>query len=431
MKNEAELAAKVGLKQATVCILGLGYVGLPLAMAFVEAGFKVLGIDVDDEKVASLQKGAAQIPGMSPEAIQSHSFAASRDFSVLEDADVAIICVPTPLSKTRDPDLSFVLEAAKTVALHLHPGQLIVLESTTYPGTTRELLLPLFEEKGFEVGKEFFLAYSPERIDPGNKTFTLLNTPKVVAGITPSCLQLARLLYSQIVDKVVPVSSTDAAEMVKLLENTFRSVNIALVNEFAIMSHRLGLDVWEVIQAAATKPFGFMPFLPGPGLGGHCIPVDPRYLSWKLKLLAYKARLIELADEINREMPRFVVEKVIEALNRERKSVRGSKILILGVAYKGDSDDVRESPALDVMKVLDDRGGEIFYHDPLIPQIAFNGYILRSVPLSPESLSGCDVVVVVTDHTHFDARLIVEHSRLVIDTRNITRGINSEKVVRL
>lgn len=431
MKNEEELAAKVGLKQATLCILGLGYVGLPLALAFAEAGFKVSGVDVDDEKVASLQKGAARPSGVSSDMSRSHSFSASTDFSRLGEADVAIICVPTPLSKTRDPNLSFVLEAAQTVAEHLHPGQLIVLESTTYPGTTRELLLPLFESKGFTVGKEFFLAYSPERTDPGNKTFTLSNTPKVVAGITPSCLQLARLLYSQVVDKVVQVSSTDAAEMVKLLENTFRSVNIALVNEFAIMSHRLGLDVWEVIQAAATKPFGFMPFLPGPGLGGHCIPVDPHYLSWKLKLLAYKARLIELADEINREMPRFVVEKVIEALNRQRKSVRGSKIFILGVAYKKDSDDFRESPALDVMKLLEERGGEIFYHDPLVPEIAFDGYTLRSVPLSPESVSASDVVVVVTDHSHFDARLIVEHSRLVIDTRNITRGIASEKIIRL
>jgi UDP-N-acetyl-D-glucosamine dehydrogenase len=431
MKSEAELAAKVSLKQAIICVLGLGYVGLPLAWAFAEAGFKVSGIDVDDEKVASIRKGTACASGVTFDVNRSRSFSASTDFSLLGEADVAIICVPTPLSKTRDPNLSFVLEAAQTVAAHLHPGQLIILESTTYPGTTRELLLPLFEEKGFTVGKEFFLAYSPERIDPGNKTFTLANTPKVVAGITPSCLQLARVLYSQVVDRVVPVSSTDAAEMVKLLENTFRSVNIALVNEFAIMSHRLGLDVWEVIQAAATKPFGFMPFLPGPGLGGHCIPVDPHYLSWKLKLLAYKARLIELADEINREMPRFVVEKVIEALNRERKSVKGSKVLILGVAYKRDSDDVRESPALDVMKLLDERGGEIFYHDPLVPEITFNGSTFHSVLLSPESISASDVVVVVTDHTHFDARLIVEHSRLVIDARNFTRGITSDKIVRL
>lgn len=431
MKSEAELAAKVSLKQATICVLGLGYVGLPLAWAFAEAGFKVSGIDVDGEKVASIRKGTACVSGVTFDVNRSRSFSASTDFSLLRKADVAIICVPTPLSKTRDPNLSFVLEAAQAVAAHLHPGQLIILESTTYPGTTRELLLPLFEEKGFKAGKEFFLAYSPERIDPGNKTFTLANTPKVVAGITPSCLQLARVLYSQVVDRVVPVSSTDAAEMVKLLENTFRSVNIALVNEFAIMSHRLGLDVWEVIQAAATKPFGFMPFLPGPGLGGHCIPVDPHYLSWKLKLLAYKARLIEMADEINREMPRFVVEKIIEALNRERKSVRGSKVLILGVAYKRDSDDVRESPALDVMKLLDERGGEIFYHDPLVPEITFNGSTFHSVPLSPESISASDAVVVLTDHTHFDARLIVEHSRLVIDARNFTRGITSEKIVRL
>lgn len=432
MKSEKEnLAAKLSLREATVCVLGLGYVGLPLAMAFAEAGFKVSGIDIDPEKVASLQNGCGYIPGISFDPGRLPSFTASTDAVLLGAADVAIICVPTPLGKTRDPNLSFVLDAARTVAQHLHPGQLVVLESTTYPGTTREMLLPLFEEKGLKVGEEFFLGYSPERIDPGNKRYTISNTPKVVAGITPSCLQLTRVLYGQIVEKVVAVSTTDAAEVVKLLENTFRSVNIALVNEFAIMCHRLGLDVWEVIQAASTKPFGFMPFFPGPGLGGHCIPVDPHYLSWKLRLLAYKARLIELADEINREMPRFLVEKVSEALNRRRKSVNGSKILILGVAYKRDADDVRESPALDVMKLLDERGAEIIYHDPLVPEIAFNGYNLRSIPFSPESLSASDVVVVITDHSVFDARLVVEHSRLIIDARDLTRGINSEKIVRL
>jgi UDP-N-acetyl-D-glucosamine dehydrogenase len=432
MRSHREsLEEKISRKQATVCVLGLGFVGLPLALRFAEVGFPVLGIDVDKDKVEDVNQGVSYIQGVSFGALPLHPIRASTDSSLLREADAAIICVPTPLSKTRDPDLSLVLEAARTVGENLHPGQLVVLESTTYPGTTRELLLPPMEEKGFRVGEDFFLAYSPERIDPGNDSFTLSNTPKVIAGITPTCLKLAHILYGQIVEKVVPVSSTDTGEMVKLLENTFRSVNIALVNEFAIMCDRLGLDVWEVIQAAASKPFGFMPFYPGPGLGGHCIPVDPHYLSWKLRLLAYKARLIELADEINQEMPRFVVEKVVEALNRERKSVKGSRILILGVAYKKDSDDVRESPALDVIKLLHDHGGEISYHDPHVSKLNFNNGILCSEPLNPRSLSSYDVVVIATDHTRFDAREIVEHSRLVIDARNLTRDIQSERVIKL
>lgn len=425
------LLERISSKEARICVLGLGFVGLPLALRFAEVGFPVLGIDVDEGKIQSIEKGISYIQGVSFAAHRSRPIHASTDSSLLRQSDVAIICVPTPLSKTRDPDLSLVLGAARTVAENIHPGQLIVLESTTYPGTTREVLLPLMVERGLRVGEDFFLAYSPERIDPGNDSFTLSNTPKVIAGITPSCLKLAQMLYSRIVERVVPVSSTDTAEMVKLLENTFRSVNIALVNEFAIMCHRLGLDVWEVIHAAASKPFGFMPFYPGPGLGGHCIPVDPHYLSWKLRLLAYKARLIELADEINREMPRFVVEKVVEALNREQKSVKGSRILILGVAYKRDADDVRESPALDVMKLLYEKGGEISYHDPHIFQISFDNRILHSEPLSRETLSSYDLVVIATDHSRFDAREIVEHSRLVIDARNLTRGIDSGKVIKL
>jgi len=431
MENKAGLLKAIGEKKAKVCVLGLGYVGLPLALRFAEVGFPVLGIDVDRNKVESIKKGISYIRGVEFKANRSPAIAASTDFSLLRDAEAAIICVPTPLSKTRDPDLSLVLEAARTISENLHPGQLIVLESTTYPGTTRELLLPLLEGKGLRVGEDFFLAYSPERVDPGNDSFTFSNTPKIIAGITPNCLELAQALYSQIVGKVVPVQSTDTAEMVKLLENTFRSINIALVNEFAIMCDRLGLDVWEVIGAAATKPFGFMPFYPGPGLGGHCIPVDPHYLSWKLRLLAYKARLIELADEINREMPRFVVEKVVEALNREHKSVKGSKILILGVAYKKDSDDVRESPALDVMKLLHEKGGEITYHDPHVSQLAFEKQLLHSLSLTAQTLSTSDVVVVVTDHAGFDAREIVRHAPLIIDTRNLTRGIQSDKIVRL
>ena len=431
MKTKEELSEAIEQKRAKIGIIGLGYVGLPLALRFAEVGFPVLGIDVDPEKIEKIKDGISYIPGVSFEPSIQGSFRASTDAALLRETDTAIICVPTPLSKTRDPDLSLVLEAGRTIARHLHPGQLIVLESTTYPGTTRELLLPMMQEKGLRVGEDFFLAYSPERVDPGNDSFTLSNTPKVIAGITHSCLHLAQMLYRQIVDKVVSVSSTDTAEMVKLLENTFRSINIALVNEFAIMCHRLGLDVWEVINAAASKPFGFMPFYPGPGLGGHCIPVDPHYLSWKLKLLAYKARLIELADEINREMPRFVVEKVTEALNREQKSVKGSKILILGVAYKRDSSDVRESPALDVIKLLHEMGGEISYHDPHVSQLSFENQLLHSVSLGTRSLSSSDVVVVLTDHTRFNAQDIVESSRLIIDTRNLTRGIQSEKIVRL
>ena len=428
--SERDLQNKIAQKEAKICVLGLGYVGLPLALRFAEVGYKVSGLEVDGQKVEQIKNGVSYIPDVSF-MVHPARIHATTDPSILSDADVAIICVPTPLSKTRDPDLSQVLEAAKSVAQRFHPGELVVLESTTFPGTTRELLLPLLEESGLKCGRDFFLAYSPERLDPGNQSFNLVNTPKVVAGLTPSCLQLAQSLYGRIVARVVPVSSTDTAEMVKLLENIFRSVNVALVNEFAIMCHRLGLDVWEVIEAAATKPYGFMPFYPGPGLGGHCIPVDPHYLSWKLKLHAYKARFIELADEINREMPRFVVERVADALNRDGRSVKDSKILVLGVTYKRDTEDIRESPALDIMKLLYEKGGKLSYHDPYIPKLSFNDQLLYSVPLNAESLSSADLVVVVTDHSQFNVEEVVEHSRLVIDGRNLTRGIDSRKVVRL
>jgi UDP-N-acetyl-D-glucosamine dehydrogenase len=426
------LSAKIAQKSAKIAVLGLGYAGLPLALKFAEKGFPVLGLDVDMRRVDSINKGVSYIQGISLDIGGGQAISASTDFSRLRKTDIVIICVPTPLGKTKDPDMSMVVQAGQSIAKNLHEGQLIVLQSTTYPGTTRELLLPLMEdETGLRVGEDFFLAYSPERIDPGNPVYHLTNTPKIVAGTTPACLELVKMLYARIVEEVVPVSSTDTAEMVKILENTFRSVNIALVNEVAIMSHRLGLDVWEVIRAASTKPFGFMPFYPGPGLGGHCIPVDPQYLSWKLRLLAYKPRFIELADEINRDMPRFVVEKVIEALNREKKSVNGSKILMLGVAYKKDSEDVRESPALDIMKLLQERGAQLSYHDPWVPEIAFNGKMLRSQPLAPQLLSARDLVVVVTDHSAFDAAQIVESARLVIDSRNLTAGIESDKITRL
>ena len=430
-KSKGELLRAIVQRRARVCILGLGYVGLHLAVRFKRAGFQVAGIDVDKQKIEKIKKGVAYVRELSASSSTLRSIVATTGAEPLRDADVVIICVPTPLSKTRDPDISSVLEAGRVIARRLRRGQLIVMESTTFPGTTRELLLPLFEETGLKVGTDFFLAYSPERVDPGNRRFTLVNTPKVVAGITRSCSHLAQNLYSQIVKRVVPVSGTDMAEMVKLLENIFRSVNIALVNEFAIMCHRLGLNVWEAISAAATKPYGFMPFYPGPGLGGHCIPVDPHYLSWKLRLLAYKARFIDLADEVNREMPRFVVEKVAESLNRRRKSVNRSRILVLGVAYKKDSDDVRESPAIDIIKLLREGGAAISYHDPYVAQLAVDGQPLRSVPLSPRSLASYDLVIVVTNHGRFDPRKIVKHSRLVIDTRNLTRGIASEKIVRL
>ena len=429
--HNASLLAKIKEKKAKIAILGLGYVGLPLAVRFAEVGFPVIGIDVDEVKVNQIRKGISPIEGVTLKGSVAKAIRCSTDSSLLQSADAAVICVPTPLSKTRDPDLSFVLEAARVVADHLHPGKLVVLESTTYPGTTRELLLPVLEETGLKVGNGFFLGYSPERIDPGNQSFGLVNTPKVVAGVTKTCLKLIKALYGQIVDQVVPVSSTDSAETVKLLENVFRSVNVGLVNEFALMCHRLGLDVWEVIGAAATKPFGFMPFYPGPGLGGHCIPVDPHYLSWKLKLFAYKARFIELADEINLEMPHFVVDKVVDALNRRQKSVNGSKIIILGVGYKKDSSDIRESPALDVMELLFRKGGEVFYHDPHIPKVSFDGRTMTCKPFNADFLSACDAVVILADHSQFDPQEIVDASRLVIDARNLMRGIESEKIVRL
>jgi len=429
--KEPSLLEKIQKKEAIVAVLGLGYVGQPLAQRFAEVGFSVLGMDVDGRKVERINQEASVNHQKVRDASCARSLHCSTDFSLLDKADAAIICVPTPLSKTRDPDLSFVSEAASVIASHIKSGQLVVLESTTYPGTTRELLMPLLEKTGLKVGKDIFLGYSPERIDPGNQSFRLDNTPKVVAGITPACLKLTEALYSQIVDQVVTVSSTDLAEMVKLLENIFRSVNIALVNEFAIMCHRLGLDIWEVIEAAASKPYGFMPFYPGPGIGGHCIPVDPHYLSWKLKLFAYKTRFIELADEINREMPHFVVNKVVDALNERQRSVNGSKIMILGVSYKKDSSDVRESPALDILELLLRKGGQVSYHDPHVSKLAFDGRTLSSEPLNHESLSALDAVVILTDHNSFNPHEIVEASRLVIDARNLTRGIQSDNIFRL
>jgi UDP-N-acetyl-D-glucosamine dehydrogenase len=355
---------------------------------------------------------------------------ASSDFARLAECDAVIICVPTPLGKTKDPDLSMVVDAAKAIAERLRPGQLVVLESTTYPGTTEELILPLLTARGLTVGESFFLAFSPERVDPGNARFNTRNTPKIIGGVTPTCARVAQSLYSRAVETVIPVSSTQTAEMVKLLENTFRSVNIGLVNEVALMCDRLGVDVWEVIEAAASKPFGFMPFYPGPGLGGHCIPIDPLYLSWKLKTLNYRARFIELAGEVNSGMPDYVCEVVADALNDREKSVKGSRVLVLGVTYKRDIEDVRESPALDIIKVLEGKGARVGYNDPYVPELQLDHSVMRSSDLIP-SVRAADVVVIVTDHTSYPYREIVEAAPVVVDTRNATKGIRSPKIVKI
>lgn len=429
------LEHKIKTHSAKVGILGLGYVGLPLAVEFAKAGFSVTGFEVDSRKIKALRAGHSYIADVADSELQpllqQKTFSATTDFSKLKQIDAAIICVPTPLNKTKDPDISFIADATRQIAQTLHPHQLIVLESTTYPGTTRDFALPILEERGLKVGKDFFLAFSPERIDPGNKQFHLTNTPKVVGGITPQCRDLAALLYGQIVGSVIPVSSAESAELVKLLENTFRAVNIGLVNEIALICDRLKLNVWEVIEAAATKPYGFMPFYPGPGLGGHCIPIDPHYLSWKMKSLNFSARFIELAGEINTHMPEFVVQKITSALNQRRKSVKGSKILLLGVAYKANVSDTRESPALDVLHLLQEQGAQVAFHDPWVKTVTVGDKPLICKPYSPTVLHAVDAVVITTAHDTFNPRHILDHARLVIDTRNITRGLSSNHLVRL
>jgi UDP-N-acetyl-D-glucosamine dehydrogenase len=417
-----QLLTRIESKQAVVGVVGLGYVGLPLAMEFARAGFRVVGFDVSQRLCEFLTSGKSHIQDVPSEDVarfvKSGHFVATTDERRLGDCDAISIAVPTPLVKTRDPDMSYVQAATETIARNLHPGMLIVLESTTYPGTTRELMQPRVEEKGYTVGTDIFLAFSPERVDPGNAKYNTKNTPKVVGGITPACTELASKLYGACIDTIVPVSSPEAAELVKLLENTFRSVNIGLVNEMAIVCDRLGVNVWEVIEAAGTKPFGFMKFTPGPGIGGHCIPLDPHYLAWKMRTLNYKTRFIDLASEINSQMPQFVVDKVAHALNDVRKSVRGSGILVIGVAYKRDIDDVRESPALDVIRLLEAGGAEVSYHDPYIPRVKEDTHELTSVPLTAETLAGADAVVVVTDHRVIDWQLVVDHAAIVVDTRN-------------
>jgi len=429
------LIRKVNRRDAHLGVIGLGYVGLPLAVEFAKAGFRVTGIDVDATRVRDLMRGRSYIQDVPTRElrslVKSGRLRATDDFSVLRKVDAVNVCVPTPLSKQRDPDVSYIVSAAQQVAKHLHRGMLVILESTTYPGTTEELILPLLSATGMKVGRDFFLAFSPERVDPGNPRFNTKNIPKVVGGVTSECTKVAVHLYRQRLETVVPVSSTQVAEMVKLLENTFRSVNIGLVNELALMCSRLGIDVWEVIEAAGTKPFGFMPFYPGPGLGGHCIPIDPFYLSWKARASGFEARFIELAGHVNGQMPEHVVNLVAECLNRRGRAVRGSRVLLLGVAYKADIDDTRESPALDIMQTLHDRGARIEYSDPFVPALSFAGRKLKSVPLTPTRLRSFDCVVVATAHRQFAYDQILRHARGVVDTRNAFKNRRSPKIVRL
>jgi len=416
-------------RTARVGVIGLGYVGLPLAVELARAGFTAVGIDLDARKVATINRGESYIPDVPTSDVaefwRAGRLSASADAAAIRTCDTINICVPTPLRKTKDPDLSYVVSAVEMVALHLRPGHLVILESTTYPGTTDEVVRPILERGGLRAGQDFFLAFSPERVDPGNAQFTTRNVPKVVGGTTPHCSRLAKALYSASIERVVEVSSTRVAEMVKLLENTFRAVNIGLVNELALMCDRLGLSVWEVVDAAATKPFGFMPFYPGPGLGGHCIPIDPFYLSWKVKEVGFEARFIELAGHVNGAMPHHVVDKVADALNSQSKSVRGSRVLVLGIAYKRDIDDLRESPALDIMAVLEQKGALVEFHDPFVSHLSARDWPaakeMDSVALTDEALSRADCVVIVTDHRAFDYGRIVTLAKLVVDTRNAVK----------
>ena len=423
---KATVLGKIHDRSAVIGVVGLGYVGLPLVMEFVHAGFHVIGYDVSERVVDLLMSGKSHIQDVPSAdvaaAVTSGKFVATVVEARLSECDAISIAVPTPLSKTRDPDMAFVLSAADTIARQAHPGLCVVLESTTYPGTTRELLQPRLEARGLVVGTDIFVAFSPERVDPGNPVYNTRNTPKVVGGITPACVEVACALYASCIDTVVPVSSPEAAELVKLLENTFRAVNIGLVNEIAIVCDKLGVDVWEVINAAATKPFGFMKFTPGPGIGGHCIPLDPHYLAWKMRTLNYKTRFIDLASEINSHMPDYVVEKVSYALNEVRKAVRGSRVLVLGVAYKRDINDVRESPALDVIRLLEERGAHVEFHDPFVAEFREEQHVRKGVDLSEEMLRWADAVVVITDHKSVDYQKVANHAGLVVDTRNVMAG---------
>jgi UDP-N-acetyl-D-glucosamine dehydrogenase len=432
MKNQ--LLEKLNSKTARVGVVGLGYVGLPLAVEFAHAGFHVTGLDIDERKTSKLNAGESYIQDIPTSVLQplvaSGKLDATTDFSVIRDLDTINICVPTPLSKAKDPDMTFVNSAVESIAANFGKGKLVILESTTYPGTTEELVLPKLEQNGLTVGEDFFLCFSPERVDPGNQKFQTRNIPKVVGGHTPNCTEVGANFYGHALDTVVPVSGTKVAEMVKLLENTFRMINIGLVNEIAIMSNRMGINVWEVIDAAATKPFGFMPFYPGPGLGGHCIPIDPFYLSWKSKQSGIEARFIELAGYINGQMPHYVVDKIQNALNDHTKPLKGSKVHILGMAYKRDIDDVRESPGLDIMHLLVQRGATVSYSDPFIPKLRLEDHVFTSREMLP-ACESADCVVIVTDHTTVDYAKAIEVSKLILDTRNALKKYSSPKIVKL
>jgi len=428
------LAAKIQKRTARIGVIGLGYVGLPLVLRFAEEKFRVIGFDVDPVKVAKLNKGESYIRHIPRQRIralhQSGRFEATTDYGRLKSADAVIICVPTPLDKNHGPDMSYIEATSDEIAKALRKGQLVSLESTTYPGTTREILLPKFEKRGLKVGHDYFLVFSPEREDPGNPVYTTKNIPKVVGGLTPSCRTLGAALYGKIVDRVVSVSSPEAAEFTKILENTFRSVNIALVNELKMLADRMHVDIWEVIEGASSKPFGFMPFFPGPGLGGHCIPIDPFYLAWKAKEMNFNTHFIELAGEINTNMPAYVVERLIDALNVRGKCLKGSKVLVLGIAYKKDIDDMRESPALEVIEHLRGKGAKVLYNDPYVPKIPKvrkHDLDMTSVPLTPRLLRAVDAAMIITDHTAYDYKWIAKHAPLIIDTRNATRRVSRHR----
>ncbi len=432
-----ELKAKIENKKANIGIIGQGYVGLPLAVEFAKAGFKVTGFDTDDKKVSSINKGVSYILDVPAkdvkDLVNSGKLKATTDTKLLNKMDAIIICVPTPLRKTKEPDISYILSASEAIANNIRKGQLIILESTTYPGTTEEIILPKLESSSFKVGKDFFLAFSPERVDPGNLKYKTKDITKIVGGVTPECTELARLLYFQAIKEVVSVSSTRSAEMVKLLENTFRSVNIAMVNELALMCHKMNLDVWEIINAAKTKPFGFMPFYPGPGIGGHCIPLDPLYLSWKARQHGFEARFIELAAEINAYMPHYVVDKITSILNEKKKPLKGSNILVIGITYKKDINDVRESPGLEIVDSLIKKDAHVHCHDPLVSGFELDGgKKITTVKLTKESISSSDLVVIITDHSDIDYKFIVDNAKLIFDTRNALKDFkNSKNIVKL
>jgi len=434
-KESKDLLSRLKANDFTAVVIGLGYVGLPLAMEYARAGIDVIGVDVDGAKVRALKAGKSYIGDIPPEtvkkAVASGKFSATTDFSAVAMADTVNICVPTPLRKTKDPDLSYIVGAMEHIVEYLHKDMLIVLESTTYPGTTEEILAPMIGNKGFKVGRDIFLAFSPERVDPGNEKYTTRNIPKVVGGVTPRCGKMAAALYSGVMEKVHPVSNAAAAEMVKLLENTFRSVNIGLVNEIALMANQMGIDIWEGIEAAKTKPCGFMPFYPGPGIGGHCIPLDPFYLSWKAKQFGFESRFIELAGVVNGQMPHYTVDRVGEALNRFRKAINGAKVLVLGVAYKKNISDVRESPALDILHLLQKKGAVLSYCDPYVPEVRDGVIDLKASPFSAATLRKADCVLVVTDHSAFDYKMVWREAKVVVDTRNALKGMDGRKVVKL